>query len=189
MTQASHAQYSFMNKNILLSIWSSWIILCLVSCGNDNEGPSLSSAQVSVRNTLQTAADPSLGGTGGTETPIEAIFGLPEGALALSTIVGDDIEFQGYLDGLYDIDLSDNSISYNLVAPANHPVYSNFFRTIEANTFDRYYFTFSQAHQINSGTSDDPSVSLSILSATEILIEIGEGFSFNPGSSFTININ
>lgn len=163
--------------------------LFLVSCDNNEVNPSILTSEVTVSNTLQTAADTSMGGTGGVETPIETIFGLPEGALIITTTVNSGIEYEGYLDGLYDIDLSDEEISYSLVAPADHPVYSNFFRTIEANTFDRYYFKFDGNHNISSGTSSNSSVSLNIISDTEIMVQIGEGFDFNPGSSFTINLN
>ena len=144
---------------------------------------------MTVSNTLETAADPSNGGTGGVETPIEAIFGLPDGTFTLSTTVGSGVEFAGYLDGLYDIDLSEDQITYELVADPDHPVYSNFYRTIEANTFDRYYFEFAEAHNIDSATPDNSSVNVRILSDTRIVVEIGEGFSFNPGSAFVIDLN
>lgn len=163
--------------------------LSFTSCDKDEESPNLLSSEVTVRNTLQTAADPSMGGTGGVETPIETVFGLPAGTFTVTTSVSNGTEYEGYLDGLYDIDLSDEEISYNLVAPADHPVYSNFFRTIEANTFDRYYFSFDRNHNISSGISSNSSVSLNIVSDTEIMVQIGENFDFNPGSSFTITLN
>lgn len=178
-----------MKKNLLPLFCLFSALLFLNSCDKDKDNPVLLNSEVTVSNTLQTAADPSMGGTGGVETPIETVFGLPAGALTITTTVNDEIEFKGYLDGLYDIDLSDNLISYNLVAPADHPVYSNFFRTIEANTFDRYYFKFDRNHNISSSTSDNASVSLSIISDSEIMVQIGEGFNFNPGSSFSINLN
>lgn len=184
-----YTKFKTMNNNILAFTCLLLTSLFLTSCDKDDENPSLLTSEVTVRNTLQTAADPSMGGTGGVETPIETVFGLPEGALVVTTTIDSGVEYQGYLDGLYDIDLSDEEISYNLVAPADHPVYSNFFRTIEANTFDRYYFTFDRKHNINSGSSSNSSVSLSIISDTEIMVQISEGFNFNPGSSFTINLN
>jgi len=177
-----------MKSNIRLCTLLALLFLALTSCDND-DSPSLTSAEVTVRNTLQTAADPSQGGTGGVETPIETILGVPDGTFSITTSVSDGIEFSDYLDGLYDINLSDEDIRYDLVAPADHPIYSNFFRTIEANTFDRYYFRFDQVHNIQSGTSTNTSVSLNILSDTEIMIQIGEGFDFNPGSSFSITLN
>ena len=178
-----------MSKNALLFIGCLFVITILSSCDKDDEAPTFLNSEVEISNTLETAADPSMGGTGGVETPIETILGLPAGTFIISVAVDDGIEFNDYLDGLYDIDLSENQISYNLVAPADHPIYSNFFRTIEANTFDRYYFKFSSNHNISSSNSNNSSVSLIIISDDEILIEIGEGFNFNPGSSFNITLN
>lgn len=178
-----------MKKNRLLLIGLLSTCFFITACDKDEDRPTLLNSQVTISNTLQTAADPNMGGTGGTETPIETIFGLPAGALTITTTVNDGLEFNDYLDGLYDIDLADNQISYDLVAPADHPVYSNFFRTIEANTFDRYYFKFSENHNIRKATSNNTSVSLTVISDTEILVQIGEGFNFNPGSSFSIRLN
>jgi len=178
-----------MNKNILAFACLLLISFFFTSCDKEDENPSLLTSEVTVRNTLQTSPDPSMGGTGGVETPIETIFGLAEGALVVTTTIDSGVEYKGYLEGLYDIDFSDEEISYNLVAPADHPVYFNFFRTIEANTFDRYYFTFDRNHNISSWSSSNSSVSLSIISDKEIMVQIGEGFNFNPGSSFTINLN
>lgn len=164
-------------------------LLAFISCNKDDEVDAISlNTEVTISNTLQTAADPSMGGTGGVETPIETVFGLPSGALEITTTVTNRIEFTAYLDGLYDIDLSENRINYELVAPADHPVYANFFRTIEANTFDRYYFEFAEAHNIQSGESSNSSVTLRVLSSTRIQVEISEGFDFNPGTSFSIDL-
>jgi hypothetical protein len=166
------------------------VSLAFASCNKDDETtPIQLDSQITVSNTLQTAAAPIMGGTGGIETPIETIFGLPEGTYTISTAISNGIEFQGYLDGLYDIDLSENQITYSLVAAPDHPIYANFYRTIEANTFDRYYFEFQEAHNITSATSSNSSVNLNILSDNRIVIEIGEGFDFNPGTTFTINLN
>ncbi len=163
--------------------------ITVTSCGEKDTEPNLIGAEVTISNTLQTAADPSMGGTGGVETPIELIFGLPEAALFATTEVDENVEFQAYLDGLYDVDISENTISYELVADEDHPVYSAFFRTIEANTFDRYYLVFDQEHNIESGTTTNSSVSLSVISETEVMVQISEGFDFNPGTTFTINLN
>lgn len=167
------------------------VSVSMFSCDDDDvtSTPIQLDAEITITNTLQTAADPSMGGTGGVETPIETVFGLPEGTFSLSANVNNGVEFSAYLDGLYDIDLSEDQITYNLVASPDHPVYSNFYRTIEANTFDRYYFEFAQAHNIASANSNNSSVNLNILSDTRIVVEIGEGFDFNPGSTFTIDLN
>lgn len=150
--------------------------------------PIKSGSNVTVRNTIQLAADPSQGGTGGVETTIEDLFGAPAGTYIISAEVGDGIEFDNYLENLYDIDLSEEAITFTLVAEANDPTYSNFFRIIEAGTFDRYYFTFDDAHKIASGSSSNSSVGLNVISDTEVVVEIGEGWDFNPGSTFTISL-
>jgi hypothetical protein len=90
---------------------------------------------------------------------------------------------------LYDIDIDENSISFELVAAADDPTYSAFFRTLEANTTDRYYLTFEDAQNVESFTSDNTSVNLRIDSDRILVVEIGEGFSFNPRSKFTISLN
>lgn len=163
----------------------------LSSCSDEDEvivNPITLGTEVTVNNTLQMAAAPSMGGTGGTELSIETIFGLPENALAATATVSVEPEFASYLMGLYTIDITENSIQFNLVAPANDPNYSSFFRTLEAGTYDRYYFNFNTAQNITGYTSSNNSVKLNVISATKIAIEIGEGFEFKPGSSFTITL-
>ncbi|MFK7937573.1 MAG: hypothetical protein AB8G22_28915 [Saprospiraceae bacterium] len=170
----------------------SLLFLCtitFIACDKDEDNPILLGTNVTVRNTLQVAADPSVGGTGGAEVPIEAILGIAEGALEITTTVGSGVEYQDYLDGLYDINVSETSVTFTLVAPANHPFYGAFFRTIEPNTFDRYYFSLADNHNINSSSSSDASAALTVLSDNEFVVTIGEGFSFNPGSTFTISLD
>jgi len=168
--------------------------IVFISCKNDDDSnevilPLTNGQVINVRNTLQIEADASQGGTGGEEVPVEVIFNAPAGQYNLSSTISENIEFDDYLEGLYDIDFTTNSVTFNLVADANHPIYQNFFRIIEANTFDRYYFTFTEGHNIGSFTSSNPSATLNILSNNEIVVEIGEGWDFNPGSNFTITFN
>ncbi|MEO1217268.1 MAG: hypothetical protein AAFY45_27320 [Bacteroidota bacterium] len=115
-----------MKKNILAIGCLLLTSFFIFSCNKDQVNPSLLSLEITVRNTLQTTTAPSVGVTGGLETPIEMVFGLPEGVLVVITTIGTGVEYQGYLDGLYDIDVSDEGIAYNLVASADHPIYSNF---------------------------------------------------------------
>jgi len=160
------------------------------SCSDDDEDtPITLGTNVTVTNTLQTAADPSEGGTGGTETPIETIFGMSANALAATATLSDSKEFSAYLLGLYDIDLDENEIIFTLVATADDPTYGSFFRTLEAGTYDRYYFKFDEDQNINGGSSSSSAVSLNIVSANEVYVEIGEGFNFNPNETFTISLN
>lgn len=144
---------------------------------------------ITVRNTIQIAADPASGGTGGAETAIEGLFGQPANSLeATATLSKDGIEFSDYLLGLYDIDFGKKTIDFRLAAEAGDATYGGFFRTIEAGTFDRYYFTFDKDHKIKSGESSDASVAFRVISDTEVVVEIGEGYNFNPGTQFTIDL-
>lgn len=90
----------------------------------------------------------------------------------LSTTTETGIEFNDYLDGFYDIDINESTIDFTLVAAANDPTYSGFFRTIESNTFNRYYFKFTTDHNITSATSNNSSVLLNIKPKDEIVVEI-----------------
>ncbi|MFT5823058.1 MAG: hypothetical protein ACI8ZM_004317 [Crocinitomix sp.] len=165
------------SKTIILTIGVLIASVSFTSCNKIK-----SDTKITVTNTLQTEA-----GTGGVELPIETIFVAPEGSLAADAALSDAIEFKTFL-GLYDIDLSKNTIIFNLVATADDPTYSPFYRTLEAGTFDRYYFKFDQDHKIKSGESTDASTSLKVISDSEILVQIGEGYSYNPETTFTITL-
>lgn len=161
--------------------------ILITSCNSkvdEIQMPIKSGTSVTVTNTFTGTAQ-----TNGVETTIEDFFGQPAGSLAASATVSTAVEFSAYLLGLYDIDISTDRIDFVLVAAADDPTYIDFFRTLEAGTTDRYYLTFDEAHEIDSFTSNDPSVTLRIDSNSMIVVEIGEGFSFNPGSSFSITLN
>lgn len=140
-------------------------------------------SNVTVANTFQSDAF-----TGGIETPIEALFGLDEGALVASTEVKIGTEFPSYLLGLYDINITPRSIFFGLVAQADDPNYGPLFRVLEPGTLDRYYLTFDEAVDVSQFVSSDPSVSLRIDSDHVLVVEIGEGFNFVPGAAFAIKI-
>lgn len=175
----------FLEKNAFLAMVAVFLLV-FASC-DDDEGdsstPIVLGSSVTVTNTLESDMI-----TGGTETTIEMLFGLGEGALASNATVTDAVEFSNYLLGLYDIDIDENEISFELVASADDSTYMDFFRTLEAGTTDRYYFTFDKAQNVTGSTSSDASVNLRVDADTVLVVEIGEGFSFNPGSSFTINL-
>ncbi len=176
---------SFLKTNLLLlTILIS--VITITSCGDDDDmsTPINSGASLTVTNTFTGAAQ-----TNGVETTIEDFFGQPAGSLAASSTISDAVEFPAYLLGLYDIDINETSISFELVAAADDATYMNFFRTIEAGTTDRYYMTFDKSHNVSGFTSDNSSVGLRVDSDKVLVVEIGEGFNFNPGSSFTISLN
>ncbi len=138
---------------------------------------------VVLNNTIQSDA-----ATNGEEIPVEELFGVPANTFAQAAIIRDKVEYIGYLNGLYDIDLDPNCITFDLVALADDPLYGPLFRVLEEGTVDRYYFEFPEGHNISGGTSSNSSVNFEILSPTEFVIEIGEGFNFFPGESFKIDL-
>ena len=168
-----------MTKFLVLFIGA---FILLPSC-KDDETPITSGSSVTITNTLQADAI-----TGGGEQTIEELFMMDAGALAATATVSDAVEFSDYLLGLYDVDIDETSISFTLVAAADNPDYSSFFRTLEAGTTDRYYLTFTEDQNVTSATSNTSAVNLRIDSDRVLVVEIGEGFNFNPGSSFTITL-
>lgn len=172
-------------KNIFSFLLIIFIAIAFIACDDDDSiMPISKGVSVTINNTLQSQAFgiPE-------ETAIEEIFSVPEGSLFATAVVGDGLEFDDYLLTLYDIDIDESSITFTLVAPEDSETYSNNFRTIEAGTFDRYYFNFDTSQNVSSFTSNNSSVSLRIDSSTRLVVEITEGFDFNPGTTFTINLN
>jgi len=89
----------------------------------------------------------------------------------------------------FKIDISEDAISFKLVAAANDPTYSSYYRTLEAGTHDRYYLSFDNAQNVTGfSSSSSSSVNLRMDSDKILVVEIGEGFNFNPGSMFTIQL-
>lgn len=156
------------------------------SCGDDDDltVPITLGSSVTVTNTFESIAF-----TNGTEEAIEDLFQVPAGSLAAIANVGAAVEFPAYLLNLYDIDIDENSISFTVVAEAGDPTYGDLFRTLEAGTMDRYYLTFDAAQNVNGFSANNTSVNLRIDSDKVMVVEIGEGFDFNPGTTFTITIN
>lgn len=156
------------------------------SCNDDDDAssPITIGSTVTVTNTFESTAF-----TSGVETAIEDLFQVPAGSLAATATVGTGVEFPAYLLNLYDIDVEANSITFTVVAQAGDPTYGNLFRTLEANTVDRYYLTFDSMQNVNGATSNNSSVNLRIDSGEVLVVEIGEGFDFNPGTSFSITLN
>ncbi len=173
-------------KTLFLAV--SIVATSFVSCGNNDDDntstPQIANGEsVHIRNTFQ-----GINITGGEEQKIEDLFMAPAASLEATATISDGVEFPAYLLNLYDIDVEENSISYTLVAEANDPNYGTLFRTIEAGSFDRYYLTFDTAHNVKSFTTTDEAVNLRIDSDKVLVVEIGEGFVFQPGVTFTINL-
>ncbi len=163
-----------------------FLAITVWSCSDDDDNtttPITSNSVVTVTNTFQSTAF-----TQGAELAIEDLFQQPEGALAATSNVSTAVEFPAYLLNLYDIDINENSISFEVVAQADDPTYGDLFRILEAETFDRYYFTFENAQDVSGFTSSNSSVNLRIDSDKVVVVEIGEGYDFKPGQNFKITL-
>ena len=101
----------FTSKLFLLTF--ALTVLFFSSCTKEDKSPINSGASVTVTNTFEGTAQ-----TGGVEKTIEDVFGLPANALASTAVVADAVEFPNYLLGLYDIDIDESMISFDLVAAA-----------------------------------------------------------------------
>ena len=154
------------------------------SCGDDDNSSITLGSNVTVTNTFQSTAF-----TMGAELAIEDLFQVPAGSLAASASVSTGVEFPAYLLNLYDIDIDENSISFEVVAQEDDPTYMDLFRVLEADTYDRYYLTFDTAQEVNGFTSSNSAVNLRIDSDKVLVVEIGEDYDFKPGQSFSITLN
>lgn len=93
------------------------------------------------------------------------------------------------INGLYAINFTENTITYTLLPVAGDPFWSNNYRVLEEGVYDRYYLTFENPHGVSSFTSSNEAVNLRIDSDKILVVEIGEGFDFKPGASFTLSLN
>ncbi len=161
-------------------------ITTFTSCDKDDDEtmPITLGSSVTVTNTFQSNSF-----TAGAEQAIEDLFQVPAGSLAATANVGAAVEFPAYLLNLYDIDIDENSITFKVVAQAGDPTYGDLFRVLEAETVDRYYLTFDAAQNVAGASSNNSSVSLRIDSNKVLVVEVGEGFDFKPGTTFTITLN
>ena len=161
------------------------LVATFVSCNNDDDiiAPITLGSSVTVTNTFQSTAF-----TNDLELPVESLFQIPAGILAATSNITEGVEFPEYLLNLYDINIDKNSITFEVVAESNDPTYGNLFRVLEPNTFDRYYFTFDKAQNVKGFSSSNSSVNLRIDAPNVLVVEIGEGYDFNPDQEFTITL-
>ncbi len=176
---------------LLLSIFT------FSSCGDDDEStpaplPLTEGVDITLRNTLQ---DP-----GEAEGTYASLFMQADDAFdEFGTLSNSSSEFAtalaqpgtpfGDISGLYNIDFTENSIDFTLLPAANDPFWQNVFGVFPAGKFDRYYFTFSESHNISGFTCSNSSVNLRIDSETVVVVELSEDYDMNPGTAFTINLN
>ncbi len=171
-------------------------VLTFSSCGNDDDTddiqPLSEGVNITLRNTLQ---DPNED-----EQTYASLFMLADDAFDESdTLSNSTSEFAtalaqpgtpfGDISGLYNIDFTENNISFTMLPSADDPFWQNVFGAFPAGKFDRYYFTFAESHNITGFSSANSSVNLRIDSDKVIVVEIGEGYDMNPGISFTVSLN
>jgi len=179
-------------KPASISLVSLLAIMGLSACGDDDANGLPVGGDITLRNTLQDPGEP--------ETAFPALFGAPDDAFdEFGVLSTDDAEFpaalaqadtpMGDISGLYDIDLDEDSISFTLLPAADDPFWVNVFGVFPDEKFDRYYFTFSEPHNIESSSSDNSSVSLRVDSPTVAVVEIGPDYDMNAGTAFTIDLN
>lgn len=175
-------------KTLLLTLAS---LLVLAACGGDDSALLPVGADVTLRNTLQDPGEP--------ETAFPALFGAPEDAFDENgTVSTSDAEFptalaqpdtpMGDISGLYEIDMTEDSIEFTLLPAADDPFWVNVFGVFPDGKFDRYYFTFSEPHNIEGSSSNNDSVSLRVDSPTVAVVEIGADYDMNAGAGFTIEL-
>jgi hypothetical protein len=150
------------------------------SCKKEEEeqttiNPTEYESEVTIRDTFQSA--------------FLSIPEMPYGD-TLTSLVKSEVEFPAYL-GMYKIDINNSTINFELIPEAaNNPSIAALFRVIEAGTYDRYYITFNKPQNLKNVSTNNTSVKASIISNTEIKIEIGEGYNFTPGNAvFSVKID
>ena len=176
-------------------------LFTFASCSDDDDDnpvfPLEEGINITMRNTLQ---DPD-----SAEVTYASLFGQPDDAYDESAMLSNSsIEFAtalaqtgtpvGDINGLYAIDLTENSITYTVVAAQNDPFWgtggiADIFGVTPAGKTDRYYLTFSASHNIKSFNTNATGVNLRIDSTNVIVVEVGEGFDVQPGATFSISLN
>ncbi len=154
-------------------------------------GPLPEGADVTLRNTLQDPGEP--------ELAFPALFGQPDDLFdEFGTVSTTSVEFAtalaqpgtplGDISGLYEINMTGNSISFTMLPEADDPFWVNVFGDFPPGKFDRYYFTFSEPHNVAGFSSSNESVSLRVDSPTVLVVEISEGYQMSPPRSFRIDV-
>ena len=171
-------------------------ILSFSSCNNDDDDiaqPLTEGVNITLRNTLE---------EDGLEQTYAALFGAADDAFdEFATLSNSTSEFPTALaqtpasgapfdiSGLYDIDLSENSINFTVLPDNTDPFWVNVFGLFPEGKVDRYYFTFSEPHNISGFTSTNSSLNVRIDSETVIVVELSEGYDLQPGVAFSVTLN
>ena len=164
--------------------------LTLSSCSKDEltEG-----VDITLRNTLE---------EDGIEQTYASLFGAADNAFdEFATLSNSVSEFPTALSqspatgapfdisGLYDIDFTENSIDFTVLPDSTDPFWGNVFGLFPAGKVDRYYFTFSEPHNISGFSSDNSFLNVRIDSDSIIVVELSEGYDLQAGISFSIDLD
>ncbi len=168
-------------------------ILAFSSCKDDDEPqPLTEGVSITLRNTLQ---DPNEA-----EVTYASLFGQADDAYdEFATLSNSASEFAtalaqtgtpaGDISGLYNIDFTEDSINFTVLPDNANPFWSNVFGLFPAGKVDRYYFTFSEPHNISGFSSSNNSLNVRIDSDTVIVVELSEGYDLQPGVTFSVTLN
>ncbi|MGH1487804.1 MAG: nuclear transport factor 2 family protein [Acidimicrobiales bacterium] len=160
--------------------------------GGGGESAISEGTDVVLRNTLQDAGEE--------EATYASLFGQPDDAFdEFGTVSNSTSEFPtalaqtgtpvGDINGLYNIDLTEDSINFEVIAAEDDPFWMNVFGLFPSGKFDRYYLTFSEPHNITSFSSDNPNLNLRIDSEMVVVVELTGGYDLQPGVAFTVDLN
>ena len=133
------------------------------SCGGDDDDlqPLNEGVNITLRNTLQDPNEaevtyPSLFGQ--TDDAYDEFATLSNSSSEFATALAQSGTPAGDISGLYNIDFTESSISFTIVPDNTDPFWTNVFGLFPAGKVDRYYFTFSEAHNISGFSSDNSSL-------------------------------
>jgi hypothetical protein len=182
-------------KHLKLIVIAVMGLLTFASCNDDDDNPKLPLAEgisITMRNTLQ---DP-----GEAEATYASLFGQADDAYdEFATLSNSSSEFAtalaqagtpaGDISGLYNIDFTETSINFTVLPDNSDPFWSNVFGLFPAGKVDRYYFTFSEPHNITGFSSDNSSLNVRIDSDTVIVVELREGYDLQPDVVFSVTLN
>lgn len=168
-------------------------LFTLSSCGDKEEDPLplTEGIEITLRNTLQDSA--------AAEVTYASLFGQADDAYdEFATLSNSSTEFAtalaqagtpaGDISGLYSIDFTESSIDFSVLPDETNPFWSNVFGLFPEGKVDRYYFTFSAAHNISGFSSDNSSLNVRVDSDTVIVVELSEGYHLQPGVSFSVTL-
>lgn len=179
------------NKILFFTLLS---ILIFSSCKDEEVIQPLSEGlDITLRNTLE---------EDGNEQTYASLFGAADDAFdefavlsnsssefatALSQTPASGAPFD--ISGLYNIDLTEDSIKFTVLPDESDPFWVNVFGVFPAGKIDRYYFTFSESHNISGFNSSNNALNVRIDSDKVIVVELSEGYDLKPGVSFSVSLN